>query len=59
MGQNNLGPCAVDHPSQGPELPLPGSSQFGVKRRRKAKKCGICGVIGHTRRKCQDPRRFD
>lgn len=37
--------------------PLPQGAT--VKRRRNPKKCGICGILGHTRRKCQDPRRFE
>lgn len=35
-----------------------GCSQAGVKRRRKPKKCTICGVVGHTRKTCTDPNRF-
>lgn len=36
-----------------------GCIQSGVKCSRKPKKCGICGVLGHIRRKCQDLCRFD
>lgn len=32
---------------------------IGEKRKRKPKSCGICGVVGHTRKKCQDPHRFE
>lgn len=35
-----------------------GSYIHGAKCRRNLKKCGICGIVGHTRKKCQDLGRF-
>lgn len=35
------------------------SSNPPSKRKWNPKKCGICGIAGHTRQTCQDPSRFD
>lgn len=32
---------------------------LGRKRPRKPKSCGICGVVGHCRRTCTDPHRYE
>ncbi|KAL6502310.1 hypothetical protein OROHE_024588 [Orobanche hederae] len=43
---------------QTPPLEEVSSNQPSGSRPRKPKKCGICGVAGHTRLTCQDPHRF-
>lgn len=35
------------------------NSQVGAKRHRKSKKCEICGVVGHTQKRCNDHHRFE